>query len=595
MNGLYAYDIPKRTLDQLELMVFDSWMAEVPNTKKMENTTKPASNDKNRCHKCNMILEGSDKERREHYSGDYHRLNLKRATQGLLPLTEEEFDKVVETGSMDSISGSDSESDLEPQFERTKSPSPNISDMVEKLRIDSESSASHLNTKSPYLYFKSSDLPLDKAYGVYKALFDEKGLQTPKETLRRWCEPPVSNGKSALLMIGGGHFAGAVVSHTRKNVVGNAPNQKESREEQAVDVLVNKSFHRYTTRRKQGGSQSASDNARGKANSAGSSIRRHNEQALIQEVRALLASWKDKLEACDNIFIRANGASTRSILIGYEGSPLKNHDPRIRSFPFTTKRATTSELKKAWVELTTISALSIPKADDKSRLRLQQQLESLTKSATPVAKAREEESPEVQRTTEIVSLLKRSKAPLLINFVRKNNLLPNFRLEPVAGFKHYPTPLHYASANGLTHMVHVLLTTLKADPTIRNDFGKNAVDLAANTSTRRAFQIARSVLGEEYCNWKEAGVGVAMTREEVSAEEAAEEEKRSTEKKNLIKESLAQKTDMELKKPSFLSGGTVGGAKMLSASTDLNSLSQEQKMRIMREQRARAAEARFKK
>lgn len=599
MTDLYTYDIPKQTLDLLELMVFDSWMAEVPvaQESKENHPPKEKENDKNRCQKCNILLIGSDAERRNHYKGDFHRYNLKRGTEGLPPLSEEEFENILEQGSMESISGSDSDSDYDSQFEKSKSPTPKLTDMVEKLGLDNmeTSSVSHLNTRSPYIYFKSHQLPQDKVYAVYKALFSDKDLtEDPKEALKRWSSPPYKNGKSALLMIGGGHFAGAIVSHTRKNVHGNAPNSKISKEEQAVELLANKSFHRYTTRRKQGGSQSASDNARGKANSAGSSIRRYNEQALIQEVRALLTSWRGMLQECDNIFIRANGASTRGILVGYEGAPLKSSDPRIHSFPFTTKRATTSELKNAWAKLTTISIQDVPKSDERSRQRLQQQLDSLSKSTTKTTKVREEESKEVQSTNEIISLLKRSKAPLLISYLKKNSILPNFELEPKANFKHYPTPLHYASAHGYTHMIQVLLVTLKADPTIVNEFGKNPADLSANASTRRAFQIARNSLGESYCDWKNASVGSPMSREDVAKEEAAEEMKQKTEKRQLIEESLAKKTELEMKKPSIQSNGTVGGSKILTAAADLNALTPEQKMRVMREQRARAAEARLK-
>lgn len=90
---------------------------------------------------------------------------------------------------------------------------------------------------------------------------------------------------SALFMVGGGHFAGAIVSHQRLNVKGNAHKKDETLIEQAVNFLEHKTFHRYTTRRKQGGSQSAMDNAKGKANSAGSALRRYNESALKQIYR----------------------------------------------------------------------------------------------------------------------------------------------------------------------------------------------------------------------------------------------------------------------------------------------------------------------
>jgi len=44
-------------------------------------------------------------------------------------------------------------------------------------------------------------------------------------------------------------------------------------------------FIRYTTRRKQGGSQASNDNAKGKAKSAGANLRRYNEQMIEQVCR----------------------------------------------------------------------------------------------------------------------------------------------------------------------------------------------------------------------------------------------------------------------------------------------------------------------
>ena len=176
---------------------------------------------------------------------------------------------------------------------------------------------SHLNTKSPFILFGSPLVPADKAIGVYKAVFSPSQLNNPTENLHF-----PKTGKSALFMIEVAILPVPLFPTHAKHSRGNAPTTKESIQEQAVDIIQSKTFHRYTTRRKQGGSQSASDNARGKANSAGSSIRRYNEQALIQEVRELLHDWKNQLAECTAIYIRANGASNRKILVG-EGLPFK--------------------------------------------------------------------------------------------------------------------------------------------------------------------------------------------------------------------------------------------------------------------------------
>lgn len=601
-DDCYIYDLADHVARSLELMYFDSSTAEVQPIPAAASTNtsseKKLSHSNGNCTTCKVSTELPAEARKEHYKSDLHRLNLKRAVKGLPPLNEEEFDELLEKQSIESLSGSeDSSEDEEEEEEKT------LDTIFEKLSTkvaddEEEEQVSHLNTKSPFILYKSALVPSDKALGVYKSIFTEKQLlNEPTSALKSFSQSPTKDKFLALFMIGGGHFAGAIISHKRKNIRGNV-NMKENRYEEQVEVIESKTFHRYTTRRKQGGSQSASDNARGKANSAGSSIRRYNEQALIQEVRELLDSWKNYLDSCESIFIRANGASNRKILVGYEGSVLQNNDVRIKSFPFTTKRATKSELRKAWVELSYLKVVDIPKVNDKLNKKLQLEREAIKNSQTQSKKAVvEEDTPEVKLSTELVGLLKKSKAPMVINFFKKNKLSPNFELQPSKQYIHHPTPLHYASSQGLNHMVQILLVNLKADPTIVNEFGKTAAELSANYNTRKVFQTSRFSLGEDYCDWNVAKVGKAKSKEEFAKEEEEEKKKEEEQKKKLIQEELAKKTEMELKKPTFSSGGVLsgGGNPLLSQLSDTSGLNEQQKMRLMREQRARAAEARFKK
>ena len=119
-----------------------------------------------------------------------------------------------------------------------------------------------------------------------------------------------------------------------------------------------KTFHRYTSRRKQGGSQAAADEARGNANrirSAGATLRRHGEQALRQEVHELLTEWYDDLVAAQCVFIRAGQREKRDLLVGWEGSPLQKvkDDGNLRNIPIATRRPTLSEAKRIYRELST--------------------------------------------------------------------------------------------------------------------------------------------------------------------------------------------------------------------------------------------------
>lgn len=92
-----------------------------------------------------------------------------------------------------------------------------------------------------------------------------------------------------MFMTAGGHFAGMIVRVSRPGLpkestadgtVKKGKGGGTQKPQPEMQVLAHKTFHRYTTRRKQGGSQSVNDNAKGPAKSAGAQLRRYGEQAL---------------------------------------------------------------------------------------------------------------------------------------------------------------------------------------------------------------------------------------------------------------------------------------------------------------------------
>ncbi|VDO07933.1 unnamed protein product [Rodentolepis nana] len=89
----------------------------------------------------------------------------------------------------------------------------------------------------------------------------------------------------AFLLYSGGKFAGAIFDEDR--------------------VVVHKTFHRYTVRAKQGGSQTVRDGALGGMSghkSAGSALRRHGEIAIRSDVANLLhVKWRSYMQACQLI------------------------------------------------------------------------------------------------------------------------------------------------------------------------------------------------------------------------------------------------------------------------------------------------------
>lgn len=202
-------------------------------SEKSEEATKPVGEDLKglTCSFCRAEFSDVSKQR-EHYKLDWHRYNLKQNLLGKQPLTEEQFDEKTEDVS--SISGSDSEKE-------------DTLDTIASAqgKIFLENKDKQVFSIYRCLLFSKKEENLDLIYQRIKELSQTK----------KWC----------VLMLGGGHFAGAIF-------------------EMGVPVL-HKTFHCYTVRAGQGGSQSSKDGksgGSGQPKSAGASLRRYNEQSLIQ-------------------------------------------------------------------------------------------------------------------------------------------------------------------------------------------------------------------------------------------------------------------------------------------------------------------------
>lgn len=226
---------------------------------------KPKTNYFPSCSVCvEQIIFKTQTEFNQHHKSDCHNLNIARQASGKPSISMQEF----ETGNFDdeSINGSDS-SDEED---------------APKIKNSSFYKFQIVNSKNCAL--------------IYKALFHNQDY-----SLERLTALKKGNATIAILALGAGHFAGAIFSTSSQK------------------AIVSKTFHRYTTRRKQGklitlypgGSQSANDQKSGAAKSAGAQIRRYNEQALQQDIHDLLRKWKQMLDECDLIFYRINPSSRK--------------------------------------------------------------------------------------------------------------------------------------------------------------------------------------------------------------------------------------------------------------------------------------------
>lgn len=578
------------------------------------------------CGLCSISFLGVQ-EHRDHVRSDHHRYNVKAQLRGNRTLNEAEFNKAI--GELDeSISGSESSEDEDDEQGELQSADATLGVLLKKqARIseanrDDEQAPKNASTgRSPLFWLSSSLLPSSVSLGIYRALFTRAEQDEPGhlvDSLRKKQLSPIypqRNNSSVpenppptaphvfLCMIGGGHFAAMLVS-----LAPEIQRRQGGVEERQARVIAHKTFHRYTTRRKQGGSQAASDSAKGAAHSAGSSLRRYNEAALEKEIRELLGEWRQMIDKAELLFIRATGSTNRRILFGaYEGQFLKQNDPRLRGFPFSTRRATQAELMRCFKELTRVKVSRVVEAALAAEAK---QREAVSKPSTPVPrqqkpKISKEDEATMLHTTQIQALIRRSKIPALMSYISKNSIPASFRFKPSDSPQNFrcPTPLHFAANTNSSSVVLALLTKAGFDPTAVNDEGKTPFELAGDRATRNAFRIARHELGESSWNWDASHIPSALSKEDVDSrmererKVAQEEEanRRKTEMERLRREEAERAACAQ---PQKTGGRTLGAIEKTAADKreeEMRGMTPEMRMRLERERRARAAEERIRR
>lgn len=581
------------------------------------------------CRLCQVPFQGVE-EQRAHVKSDHHKYNLKARIKGTPVMNEAEFNRAI--GDLDeSISGSESESDYEEDHGEQDAPGDILAALLKKqaklapaAENDSVVASKNRNPgRQPVYWFASSLLPKNTYFGIYRALFTSVEQEEPTHLIdslrKKQTQPIIARGSQApsgaaaktpqeqsphvfLCMIGGGHFAAMVVSlapeiHKKAGGV----------EERQARVLAHKTFHRYTTRRKQGGAQSANDAAKGAAHSAGSSLRRYNEAALEHEIRQLLQEWKNLIDQSQLLFVRATGSTNRRILFGpYDGQVLRQNDARLRGFPFSTRRATQSELMRAFTELTRAKFNHIDEASlaaEEEKLRAPASKSPKPPTQPPKPKISKEDEAAMLHTSQIQALIRRSKAPALLSYIANNSITSSFRFFPASAPQNHrcPTPLHLAANTNSPVIVLALLTKARLDPTILNEEGKAAFELCGDRATRDAFRVARYELSDSAWDWEAAHVPTGISKKEADskgeqekkAEEDAEAQRRKDEIERLRKEdagSVSQSKRSSTRMPAAMQ--KTGAEKR---EEEMRGMTPEMRMRLERERRARAAEERMRR
>ncbi|KAI1932463.1 hypothetical protein LOZ65_000758 [Ophidiomyces ophidiicola] len=621
-HPLYVFDLPEKLLATLSTKI--TTHVALKEEIKPDNAYNTDFRDcklttSTSCSLCKVSFQNVE-EQREHVQSDHHRFNLKAQLRGNTSLNEAEFNRAI--GELDeSISGSDLQSSSEDEDDSKAPDSTLVTLLKRQAKLSSPETCSTQNeSKQPLLWFTSPLLSPNTFLGIYRGLFtntQQNNTGSLVDSLReRQTRPLIHNSSKAtihpsnhpgtqppsqifLCMIGGGHFAAAIVSVTSE-----VHKKAGGIEDRKPVVVAHKTFHRYTTRRKQGGSQSANDSSKGAAHSAGSSLRRYNEAALEKEIRDLLDSWRHMIEASDFLFVRATGATNRRILFGpYDGQVLKKTDTRLRGFPFTTRRATHSELLRAFAELTRVKVSHV----DEATLAREQVTHQapVTKPAKPVSqkpKLSREEEEAILHTSQIQALIRRSKISALLSYLTSNGITSTFRLHSSElGSSHRcPTPLHLAASLNSPAIVVALLTKAGADPTILNDERRAAFELASDRPTRDAFRIARHELGEASWDWTAAHIPSAISKKDVEIQteqdkKAAEEAEARRRKEALERIRREDAKSAAHRSPSGRKLVPIEKTPAEKREEETRGMTPEMKARLERERRARAAEERIRR
>ena len=161
-----------------------------------EDLSKLTVSSNKSCSTCGVTFDSTD-EQRAHFKLDWHRFNIANKLKGnLKAITEEQFEEQLDNLSLSGSESDESETEEDILTEKT--------------------------SRLPKLFMAHSDNPL-QVYSIYRAILPD----LKEKTTLKW----------AVFMLGGGHFAGAIFDNGI--------------------AILHKTFHCYTVRAKQGGSQGA--------------------------------------------------------------------------------------------------------------------------------------------------------------------------------------------------------------------------------------------------------------------------------------------------------------------------------------------------
>ncbi len=361
---------------------------------------------------------------------------------------------------------------------------------------------------------------------------------------------------------------------------------------------------RYTVRKGQGGSQSTMDNAKGKAKSVGSQLRRAGELQLRNDVYTTLMNWKEDIDNCalillsmskmlqkgfwedvDKVFQKSSSSSSSSggggVRRNKNWNGFQKGSDQVKSIPLDVGKPCFESCCAVYELLLTCSKLTVNLSVSQHEEEQQQErYESNNVRTTAV-----EESPysieedhtmlcEKLETTIVEEYIGEPLTPLhiaakdgnvdeLTSLIAESNGNHHNDIDSTAGPK-LMTPLHYAAESSSTKMncnnnlvvvdhataakcIQILLVQGHANPCMLDSHNRPPVYLTTNDTVRNAFRMARAELGEEMWNWTDgAKVGPPLTtddlkqKREKAAEKKRRQRQRQKERKAIEKQQKAE-------------------------------------------------------
>ena len=316
------------------------------------------------------------------------------------------------------------------------------------------------------------------------------------------------------------------------------------------DCVKHTTSTRYTMRKGQGGAQSSNDNAKGKAKSMGSQLRRQGEIQLRNDVANAMREWKGLLSKCSFFFLSVSKTLQKGFwddiekIIGredIENIHFNKKSPKVISIPLDVGRPSHEGCCAIYEILTTcyLQRIDMQILDQKEEaLEKFQSLEDTNKVGK--AKTSEKEKSSLPKDTVIKkNITELSQMHLSAEKADVKALQTLLSIESevdlidVRAGDDEMTPLHYAAAakdaSAASACVHLLLVEGHANPCITDARNRPPYFLASSELVRNSFRKARFEIGENVWNWDEnAKVGPALSEDEMQRkkEKAAEKKKR---------------------------------------------------------------------